>query len=280
MKRTQWLKGGSFLAVDGHRIFHRVDGEGPTLVFIHGFPTSSIDWDPVIAVLSKRFRCVSFDLLGFGASSKPVGPYSFQTQLRVFDAVLAATKTTDATLIAHDYGVTVAQLALARNSGPKLHGVMFLNGGLNPALHRPQPIQRIMASRLGPFLAPYVTTRNSLARSLRKVIVRHERVDFDDVWEALIDQNGIPVTPFLLGYIEERRTLQNTLLDALTKTTVPLAFAWGNADPVSGAHMLAWVRQTLPSATVLALDGVGHYPQLEAAEEVTAFIARWCATLH
>jgi pimeloyl-ACP methyl ester carboxylesterase len=279
MRRAEWVKGGRFLKVDGQRVFFRVEGAGPTLVFIHGFPTSSIDWEPVIASLSARFRCVSFDLLGFGASSKPLREYRYADQLRVLDAVVEATQSTDSTLIAHDYGVTVAQLALARKRDGPWRGVMFLNGGLNPALHRARPIQKLMASWLGPLLAPWVTTRKSLERSLSQVLVRRDRLDFDDAWEAMVDQGGIPVVPRLLRYIEERRSMAAVLTGSLTGASVPLSFAWGKDDPVSGAHMLDWVRAQVPQATVFALEGVGHYPQLEAADEVAGFIASWAGNL-
>jgi pimeloyl-ACP methyl ester carboxylesterase len=53
---------------------------------------------------------------------------------------------------------------------------------------------------------------------------------------------------------------------------VPTAFAWGMDDPVSGAHVLEAVRALLNDAPVRELRGVGRYPQLEAPDEVAAFI--------
>ncbi len=55
-------------------------------------------------------------------------------------------------------------------------------------------------------------------------------------------------------------------------TDVPLAFVWGMLDPVSGAHMAARVRECLPGAPFLALDGVGHWPALEAPERVVSAV--------
>ncbi|MBK8314586.1 MAG: alpha/beta fold hydrolase [Acidobacteria bacterium] len=71
MNRQAWVDGGQTTRLGEERIWFRVDGAGPTLLFAHGFPTSSRDYAPIIEHLAKTYRCVSFDFLGFGESSKP-----------------------------------------------------------------------------------------------------------------------------------------------------------------------------------------------------------------
>lgn len=51
---------------------------------------------------------------------------------------------------------------------------------------------------------------------------------------------------------------------------LPKRFIWGPEDPVSGAHVLPMIREGLPGAELHVLDGIGHYPQLEATERVAA----------
>ena len=51
---------------------HYVDeGSGPPILFVHGTPTNSFEYRHLIAALSKRFRCIAPDHLGFGQSSRP-----------------------------------------------------------------------------------------------------------------------------------------------------------------------------------------------------------------
>lgn len=46
---------------------------GRTLVLLHGFPTSSLDWYKVLPYLRRRFdRIIAPDFIGFGFSDKPV----------------------------------------------------------------------------------------------------------------------------------------------------------------------------------------------------------------
>src|SRR5258708_15162537 len=56
-----------------HSIFVRVMGHGPWMTLIHGFPTSSWDWAPIVGALASKYRLLTFDLLGFGDSDKPSG---------------------------------------------------------------------------------------------------------------------------------------------------------------------------------------------------------------
>ena len=55
---------------------------------------------------------------------------------------------------------------------------------------------------------------------------------------------------------------------------MPLAFVWGMLDPISGAHMAERIRERRPDAAFLALEDVGHWPQLEAPERVAQALSR------
>lgn len=276
MKLAAWHAGGTLVDVGGERVFARDDGAGPAVLLLHGLPTSSYDWDPLVAALKGRYRCVSLDFLGFGASSKPDRPYSYEAQLDAVAAVVRAKGLTDVFVVAHDYGATVAQELLARmiDGSPvvTVRGALFLNAGLNPALHRPRPIQRLLAGPLGPWVGPLLTSRRTFERSLRGVLTRPERMDFEAHWDALAMNGGARIFHRLMHYMAERRQNAERWTSAFAKAPVPVAFAWGTEDPVSGAHVLEWIRAIQPAAPTLAL-AVGHYPQAEAEAEVNAFVA-------
>lgn len=55
---------------DGHRMFVRMVGRGPTVVMLHGFAMRGIDWLPVVAPLAHRYRFVLPDFRGFGNSHR------------------------------------------------------------------------------------------------------------------------------------------------------------------------------------------------------------------
>jgi pimeloyl-ACP methyl ester carboxylesterase len=280
LTRDEWIRGGHFAdAGEGLRVFWRADGAGPALLFAHGFPTSSHDWAPVVARLQDRFRCVCFDLLGFGASSKPRRDYTYALQHRAMAAAVRAAGVQRGVLVAHDYSVTMAQHLLGKLAPAPLvlEKVALLNGGLDPAVHRPRPLQRLLSTRLGALLGPRLLSKRSVLKALREVFARPEALDGEAAWEAISSDGGLQAMPRLLAYMAERRDSREALLRALREAPVPVGFCWGQRDPVSGAHVLAAVRDLPPRAEVLALEGIGHYPQLEAPDEVAAFLARFGA---
>jgi pimeloyl-ACP methyl ester carboxylesterase len=271
-----WVRSGRTIRGAGHDIFVRTVGTGPTLLFLHGFPTSSYDYAEVIAQLAASYRCVAFDFLGFGASAKPLIDYSYDLQLQIVEAVVAEEHVERAIVIAHDYAVTVGQELLARDLEGRapfaIEGMLFMNGGLVSALHRPIAVQRLLASRLGPVIAPLVFREALFERSMRKIIRRFDHFDVHEHYATIISNGGPRVIPRLLSYIAERRRRGARWEDAIRRTTRPLSFVWGVDDPISGGHVLEWIRSAAPSATVTALAGTGHYPQLEEPDAVVRAI--------
>lgn len=276
MNLDSWRSSGARVALLGRQAFVRTSGGGPALLFLHGFPTTSYDFHDVVERLSPSHRCVAFDFAGFGESDPP-DRYTYDAQTALTLAVAAHENVERAVVVAHDYGVTVAQELLARTpTSLRVDGVVFLNGGLNPSLHRALPVQHLLASPLGRVLAPLLVRRSTFARSMRRVLVRADRFDFEEHWRAISARGADRRTHSLLHYIAERRRNAARWTGAFARTTTPVGLAWGTRDPVSGGHVLEWVRAQRPNADILALD-VGHYPQVEAPEEVADFIERFVA---
>ena len=272
MSWAAWVGSGRTIRVGAHDIFVRSAGTGPTLFFLHGFPTSSFDYAAIAPRLEAHHRCVYFDFLGYGASAKPELDYDYELQTQIACAVAEAEHVERAVVIAHDYGVTVGQELIARDleaRGPfTLDGVLFMNGGVAAALHRPILAQRFLASRLGRTLGPHVFNERLFERSMRAIVRRFEHFDLHEHYAIVTADHGAHVMPRLLSYIDERHRRGARWENALRRTTRPLAFAWGLADPISGAHMLEWARAAAPRARVTALAGIGHYPQLEDPDAV------------
>ena len=267
-----WWAGGSQETLSGHRLFVRVEGEeGPWTTWLHGFPTSSYDWEPLLAEPRPPGRHLLVDFLGFGASDKPRNhEYSLVEQADIIEAAWKAHGITETRLISHDYGVSVGQELLARGSITITEAV-FMNGGLFPDLHHPIRMQKILAGPLGPLLARLASER-TYTEGLRKVMNDPPSTDeLHEHWRATSRDGGKLVLPKLLGYIAERRANEERWVGALTGTPeVPKRFVWGPEDPVSGAHVLPRIGSSVPGAEVHVIEGVGHWPQLENPPAVAA----------
>jgi pimeloyl-ACP methyl ester carboxylesterase len=273
-----WRDAGEFMNACGHRIYCRRAGAGPRLLLIHGFPTSSLDWAPMWSLLTKHFEVLAFDLLGLGFSAKPRGHrYRVREQADIVEAVARHFGWNTASLLAHDYGDTVAQELLARQredraAALRIERLCLLNGGLFPETHRARPIQRLLASPLGPGLVGLMS-RRGFARSLNALFAPTRPLSdtsIDEYWALLQHDVGIRAVPSLLGYMAERRHERARWVGALQTTDIPVRLICGALDPVSGRHMAERYRELVPRADVVMLDDVGHFPQLEDPERVFA----------
>lgn len=271
-----WWAGGTHEQLAGHRVFVRAEGgEGPWTTWLHGFPTSSYDWAPLLTDQHRPpGRHLLLDFVGFGASAKPKGHrYSLVEQADVVEAAWAAHGVSETRLIAHDYGVSVAQELLARHTVAFTEAA-FLNGGLFPYLHRPVRMQKLLAGPLGPLLAR-LSSERTLTDGMKKVMARPPAAEeLHEHWRSIARDDGVRAMPKLLGYIEERRRHQERWVGALTGTPdVAKRFVWGPEDPVSGAHVIPELEAKVPGARITVLDGVGHWPQLEDPAGTAAALA-------
>lgn len=271
-----WWAGGRRLE---NGVFTRADGDAdaPAVTWLHGFPTSSWDWAPLLEALGPGRRDVTLDFLGFGASAKPHGhDYRLVEQADLVEATWRAHGVEETALVAHDYGVSVAQELLARRRDGRLPvtlpAVTFLNGGLFPHLHRPIRIQKLMAGPLGPVLARLTSERRFTAALREVMAIDPSEAELHEHWRAFSRDHGNRNVHRLLGYIAERRVHEERWVGALVADDLPKRFVWGPEDPVSGAHVLPTIRERMPEAEVHVLEGVGHYPQLEATDRVAALL--------
>jgi 3-oxoadipate enol-lactonase len=100
--------------LNGAQIAFRVDGAGPPVVFIHGFTLDHRMWQPQIATFAARYRVLTLDMRGFGASSPPVEgvPYSLHEDVAALMEYLGIGP---ATVVGLSYGGLVAiELTLTR----------------------------------------------------------------------------------------------------------------------------------------------------------------------
>jgi pimeloyl-ACP methyl ester carboxylesterase len=280
MSLEEWWAAGArrSLGLSGaeREIFVLKAGSGPTVTLLHGFPSSSHDWAKVTPAFTGVNSVLAPDFLGFGASEKPRDhAYSIAEQADLVEALWESEGVAETAVVAHDYGVSVAQELLARRADGALRvdlsGVRFLNGGLYPDLHRPQPGQlALLDPEQGPVIAAAIGEEVfSMALAPTFAGGFDAREDSAAIWRATARDDGQRLMHLLVGYIPDRVENAERWTGALEGTDVPVSFVWGMLDPVSGAHMAARIGERLPAAPLLVLEDVGHWPQLEAPERIT-----------
>lgn len=271
-----WRAQGEDFQFRGRPIRYWVAGaaDAAPLLLIHGFPTASWDWHYLWYPLAERYRVIACDMLGFGDSAKPRGhDYRLLEQADIQQALLAHLGI-DAPVhvLAHDYGDSVAQELLARheNGGFALASCVFLNGGLFPETHHPVLAQKLLLSPLGPLFGR-LFDRARLERTFARIFgaqTQATAAELDDYWRLIAQNDGPAVMHRLIRYMPERRQQRERWVTAMQRTRVPLRVIDGAVDPISGAHMVERYRELIPAPDTVLLDGIGHYPQVEAPDAV------------
>lgn len=276
---SQWQARGRHFTHNGHPVFYVDEGEGEPLLLIHGFPTASWDWAWLWADLTKRYRCIAPDMMGFGFSAKPYHyDYSILDQADLHERLLEFLGIRKVHVLAHDYGDTVAQELLARfnlrqamaAAEPELLSLCLLNGGLFPETHRARLVQKLLNSPLGWLLSRLMNERR-FARSFAAVFgtdTQPTAEELHDYWELVSHDRGTLIAHKLIRYINERRLYRERWVGALQQANIPMLLINGTEDPVSGRHMAEHYEALVPDPRVLCLENIGHYPQVEAPDAV------------
>jgi pimeloyl-ACP methyl ester carboxylesterase len=276
-----WRAGGRLVEVNGHKLFVRTGlGNGPPLVFLHGYPSSSYDWRHVIEVLPEQeFAC--FDFLGFGLSDKPRDHvYSLMDQADLVEGIVRLLDAQQIALVAHDMGTSVATELLARDLEGRLpfrlRSVLLLNGSMVIERASLTASQKVLRSRFGA-IAALLSNERSFRAGFGRLFSPDHPLSADeaaDQWALLAHGGGNRILHRLTYYLNERVTYAERWHGALRDWGGELELAWGMLDPVSTEAVLDAVLGLRPHARVTRFDGLGHYPQLESPGAVAAIIAR------
>ena len=99
----------------GAELYARVEGEGPTILFIAGLGDDTESWTRQVEAFRSRYRCITFDNRGIGRSSVPAGDYSTQQMADEAHEVLAELGGGPAVVIGSSMGGQIAQQLTLRH---------------------------------------------------------------------------------------------------------------------------------------------------------------------
>jgi pimeloyl-ACP methyl ester carboxylesterase len=275
----QWRDAGEWVEFGGYAIYvHRVAGKEPRLVFLHGFPSSSYDWQRLIHLLSGH-ACLAFDYLGFGLSDKPRHHrYSLKWQADLAEALIRREQPDRVVLVAHDIGTSIATELMARDLRGELEiplaAALLFNGSVIQDRASLRPAQRILRTPLGPLFGLLMTERLFRRQFAKLFSNQHPLSDLEaaDQWSLITHNSGNRIAHLTSSYIEERLREAPRWHGAVREWPKPLQLCWGLRDPVATSWVLEGLRELRPAVPVAELPDVGHYPQIEAPQRIAGAI--------
>ena len=287
MNVAEWEAAGRRRHLAGHEIFTvdapaLEDERDEPLLVLHGFPSSSYDFAGVLDDLRRTRRVLLLDLLGYGLSAKPDQPYTLAEQADVVVAFVAELGVERLALLSHDMGDTVGGELLARQlegSWPvEVTRRVLTNGSIYIGMAQLTPGQQLLLA-LPDQQMPVdgALDAASIQAGLAATFSPSSNVPDEELvaqWLLISHDDGHRMLPRLIRYIEERRRDESRYTGAIERHPSPLHVVWGVDDPVAVVAMTDQLRAARPDAVVELLDGVGHYPMIEAPARFAAAVTR------
>jgi len=260
---------------------HYVDeGTGPPVLFVHGTPTNSYEYRHVIAALSKRFRCIAPDHLGFGESSRPTSfAYTPEAHAAVLKQFIERLELQDLTLLVHDFGGPIG-LPLALDPGSRVRRVIIMNTWAWPLDDDPKMARgaRLIGGAMGRFLYRYANASLRLimpsAYGDRKKLTPEIHRRYLDVFRDR-DARALVLHALAASLLGSRAHYQS-LLDRMARLRdLPVLIVWGMKDSAFQPYQLERWKRLLPAAQVETIEGAGHWPHEEEPARVVSAIERF-----
>ncbi len=276
MKAEQWKKLGTMQSVNGFEHFvYDSKNDRPVLVVLHGYPTCTYDYHKALPYLESRFRVVMHDHLGFGFSAKPK-KYSYSLMEQTDQALLLWQQLgiKQATVLAHDYGTSIATELLARihrfnQIGVEIQQLILCNGSMHVEMAQLRIIQKLLLNKLTGPLVARLSNRRTLARNLRNIYHNPDLIndeELDALWLMMNHAEGKAVLHKTTQYIKQRYSYWHRWIGALQSTTLPVKIVWAKNDPVAVNAMAYVLDAEIKNSQLIELDQLGHFPMLEDPE--------------
>ena len=260
-----------YFSINGHPLHYIDEGQGNTLLFVHGTPSWSFDFRNVIKALSPRFRCIAIDHIGFGLSDKPEHyDYSTANHSKTLAAFVEEKQLDNITLVVHDFGGPIG-LNVAMQMPDKIKNLVVLNSWLwssetDAAFIK---LRKVLNNPLLPFLYRYLnfSPRFVLPQSFGDHKLPSQLLkQYTRPFANRTQRNG--ALAFARSLLNDQAWFESLWNNRASIANKPTLFVWGMKDPVISPAYLDKFVSGFPHSTVVKLETSGHFPQEEQPEAV------------
>ena len=263
-------------------------GQGPTIVMLHGVPSSSWLYRKMIEPLQDDFRVIAIDLLGFGSSDKPDSNdinYLPSSQAQYVEQVLNELGVTDYSLLFHDMGGLVAWELLDRDlrANKSIDNMLVLNTivdqhGFNHPKQKKGVATRFMsdafASQISSAAALELTFNNMGLTSNAKL----SESECNGYVVPMKEGNGDVLYEFYTSFDEQRFSKLKRQVSNLSKLDGGVLVMWGAEDKVLTTDQIPVLQEVakLDQSNIHIFEDNAHFlPEeipLELNQRIRGFL--------
>lgn len=260
-----------YLTVEGYQMHYLDEGEGPTILLLHGNPTWCYFYRHLIKELRDRFRVIAPDYIGMGLSDHPADVhYRASDRVRQVQTLIDTLGVEKFSIVMHDWGGPIGTFLIQKNID-RVQSVVYLNTTLTET----ESLPRIIKSASKPFPGKWITktsrkflkftTDLGSSRRLSREIKEGYYFPYQTsarrtaIWDFVHDipfNDSHPTYPDLVEMAEGFKAMQK----------LPIQIIWGLKDPCFHRAMLGKVAQHFPKASVLEIPQASHLVLEDAPE--------------
>ncbi|GAA2913051.1 alpha/beta fold hydrolase [Streptomyces erythrogriseus] len=260
-----------FTTVQGHRVFYREAGpaDAPTVVLLHGYPTSSRMFRHLLPALADRFHVIAPDHLGFGQSATPPATdfdYTFDALAEVAEDLLGQLGVERYAVYVQDYGAPIGWRLALRNPDA-ITAIVSQNGNAYDEGFVPEFWAPVWAYAQSPGPSTEAALRGALSEEAIRWQYTHgvaepELVD-PDTWATDHREISRPgLDQIQLDLFRDYATnppLYPRLHEYFRASQVPLLAIWGAEDEIFGPDGARAFAKDLENAQIQLVPGGGHF---------------------
>jgi pimeloyl-ACP methyl ester carboxylesterase len=252
--------------INGVSIAYRDTGSGVPVLFIHGHPFNQSMWDTQVAALTWRYRVITFDLRGYGASEVPADDVTtLETMASDINSLLDHLSIPKAVVAGLSMGGQIA-MAFADLYPQRLSGLIL--AATFPQADTPEAAKArlVMADRFlnqgcvlpGGEMLPKLIAPASLKKNPEIAVA---------VFTMIARTPPAGAAAALRG-----RAQRKDYTESLTRITVPTLIAVGTEDSYISVDVANQMHRTIPNSRLEVFEGIGHLPNLEATDRFNAVL--------
>jgi len=261
-----------------------VDGDGPPLLFLHGWSDSADTWRGVLDALRRRGRrAVALDMPGFGTASRlsPSEPILPQLDRFVRGSITRFSGGQEMVLVGNSLGGCAA-LRAAESEGLPMAGVIpIAPAGLDMAgwfqIVETERVLRLLLS--SPVPVPARVVRETVGQVYRRLAFARPRGVDPRVIASFTEH--VTTRADIKRILDSGRRLRAELADPFhfERVDCPVLLIWGDRDRMVFSRGAKRLIEEIPEARYEVIEGCGHCPQIEETPRVVELIEDFCRGL-